>query len=90
MALPTAFMLWLRHVLEAEHHSRHMPRCILRHEDLLSDWRHQMDRAARETGISGLSRPITPTPQSPSSWTRICIISGPRSLICKTIRMPRR
>ncbi|ESZ60181.1 sulfotransferase [Mesorhizobium sp. C120A] len=51
MALPTAFMLWLRHVLEAEHHSRHMPRCILRHEDLLSDWRHQMDRAARETGI---------------------------------------
>ena len=51
IALPTTLMLWLRHVLEAEYHSRNMPRCILRHEDLLSDWRHQMDRAARETGI---------------------------------------
>lgn len=51
IALPTTLMLWLRHVLEAEYHSRNMPRCILRHEDLLSDWRHHMDRAARETGI---------------------------------------
>jgi hypothetical protein len=51
IALPTTLMLWLRHVLEAEYHSRNMPRCILRHEDLLSDWRHHMDRAARQMGI---------------------------------------
>jgi len=43
--------LWLRHVLDAEFHSRHIPRCLLRYEELLADWRHAVDRAAQMTGV---------------------------------------
>jgi hypothetical protein len=51
LALPTSLMLWLRHVLDAEYHSRQMPRYILPHDELLAGWRHHMDRAARQMGI---------------------------------------
>ena len=51
IALPKSLLLWLRHVLEAEYHSRHMPRCFLQFEKLLIDWRYQMDRAAEKTGV---------------------------------------
>jgi hypothetical protein len=50
-ALPKSLLLWLRHVLEAEYHSRHMPRYFLQHERLLIDWRYHMDRAAEKTGV---------------------------------------
>jgi len=51
--LPPAksLLLWLRHVLEAEYHSRHMPRYFTRHEQFLIDWQHHVDRAAEKTGI---------------------------------------
>ncbi|PZV33240.1 class I SAM-dependent methyltransferase [Mesorhizobium kowhaii] len=51
LPLPRSLMLWLRHVLDAEHHSRGMPRYFLRHEDFLIDWRRHMDRAAEATGV---------------------------------------
>ncbi|ETA71982.1 MULTISPECIES: sulfotransferase family protein [Mesorhizobium] len=51
MALPKSLLLWLRHVLEAEYHSRHMPRYILSYEGFLVDWRKHMDRAAEKTGV---------------------------------------
>jgi hypothetical protein len=44
-------LLWLRHVLEAEYYSRKMPRSVLLYQELLSDWRGQVDRSARNTGI---------------------------------------
>jgi hypothetical protein len=37
--------LWLRHVLEAEYHSRGMLRHFVFYEDLLKDWRSEMTRA---------------------------------------------
>jgi hypothetical protein len=49
--LPKALLLWLRHVLEAEYHSRHMPRCFLPYERFLIDWRYHIDRAAEKTGV---------------------------------------
>jgi hypothetical protein len=52
LSLPKSFLLWLRHVLEAEYHSRHMPRYFLRYERFLIDWRNHMDRAAEKTGIA--------------------------------------
>jgi hypothetical protein len=52
IALSTSVLLWLRHVLDAEFYSRHMPRCFLSYEDLLTDWRRQMERVAETTGIS--------------------------------------
>ena len=51
IAIPKSLLLWLRHVLEAEYHSRHMPRCFLPFENLLIDWRYHMDRAAEKTGV---------------------------------------
>lgn len=50
-ALSKSVLLWLRHVLDAEFHSRHMPRCFLSYEDLLTDWRHEMDRVVEKTAI---------------------------------------
>jgi hypothetical protein len=51
LALSKSILLWLRYVLDAEFYSRHMPRCLLRYEDLLTDWRHCVNRMAEETGI---------------------------------------
>lgn len=47
-----SLLLWLRHVLEAEFHSRHMPRCFIRHERFLIDWRHHVDLAAEKIAIT--------------------------------------
>jgi len=49
--LSKSFLLWLRHVLDAEYNSRTMPRYFLPYEGLLTDWRHQLQRAANRTGI---------------------------------------
>lgn len=57
IALPKSLLLWVRHVLEAEYHSRHMPRYILSYEGFLVDWRKHMDRAAEKTGVVWPSRP---------------------------------
>jgi hypothetical protein len=50
-ALSKSILLWLRHVFDAELHSRHMPRCFLSYEKLLIDWRRQMELIAEKTGI---------------------------------------
>lgn len=50
-ALSKSMLLWLRHVLDAEFHSRHMPRCLLSYEGFLADWRSHADRAAATMGV---------------------------------------
>lgn len=35
--LEKSFLLWLRHVLEAERHTRHLPRCFVGYTQLLND-----------------------------------------------------
>ncbi len=52
LAMSKSLLMWLRHVLEAEYHSRAMPRCVLRYETLLSDWRSCMSRVAERTGVT--------------------------------------
>ena len=56
LPLAKSLLLWLRHLLDAEYHSRHMPRCFIRHEQFLIDWRYHVERAAEKTGI------VWPTP----------------------------
>jgi hypothetical protein len=51
LSIPRGLLLWLRHVLDAERDTRGMPRCFLNFEDLLTGWRHQLDRAAKAVGI---------------------------------------
>jgi len=43
-------MLWLRHVLEAERHTRDWPRALVCYEHLLEDWRREMGGAAEVLG----------------------------------------
>ncbi len=56
-ALSKSILLWLRHALEAEFHSRHAPRCFLSYEQFLIDWRYCIDRVATKAGISWPERP---------------------------------
>ena len=51
--------LWLRHVLEAELHSREMPRCTVSYENLLKDWRLEMGRAGGATDVAWPADPET-------------------------------
>jgi len=51
LAPQRSLLLWLRHVLEAEYHSRHLPRYFLPYEGFVIDWRSHMDRATERTGI---------------------------------------
>jgi hypothetical protein len=50
-SLPKSIMMWLRHVLDAEHYSRGLPRHFVPYEGLLQDWRHQVDRLTEKVGI---------------------------------------
>ncbi len=34
-----ALLLWLDHVLPAERHTRHLPRCVVAYDDLVENWR---------------------------------------------------
>jgi glycosyltransferase involved in cell wall biosynthesis len=51
-AVPKSMMLWLRHVLDAEYFSRHLPRYFLPYEGLLQNWRHHVDRIAEQTDVA--------------------------------------
>jgi hypothetical protein len=51
-AVSKSVRLWLRHVLDAEYHSRGMSRYLLSYEGLLQDWRHHVDRIAQHTGVA--------------------------------------
>ena len=55
-----SILLWLRHVLEAEFHSRHMPRCFVRYDEFLFDWRRHIERVAKKTGVAWLNRAERP------------------------------
>jgi hypothetical protein len=45
-------LLWLRHVLDAERHSRHMRRAFVPYSEFLADWRNLITRATEKTGIA--------------------------------------
>jgi hypothetical protein len=46
-----SLLLWLRHILDAEHASRDFPRCILPYEGFLENWKFHIDRVAQNTGV---------------------------------------
>ena len=53
-----AHLLWLRYTLDAERHSRSLPRCVISYDDLLSDWPAPITRLAELTGLQ-FPRPLT-------------------------------
>ena len=46
-----SLLLWLRHVLAAEHATRDAPRSFVRYENLVRDWRPVVDRIARDLDL---------------------------------------
>jgi lipopolysaccharide biosynthesis protein len=44
-------LLWLRHVLDAEHATRNLPRAIVSYEALLADWRNAVSAAGSRMGL---------------------------------------
>jgi len=48
----SGFLIWLRHVLEAEAASRHAPRHIFHWSDFLNDWRAELSLAMEQLGTS--------------------------------------
>lgn len=57
IAVRRGLLLWLRHVLDAEHDTRSSRRTFLNYDDLLSDWRSQV---ARMSGDLDIDWPRTP------------------------------
>jgi hypothetical protein len=51
IACSISCLLWLRHMLDAEHASRDLPRAIVGYDALLSDWSSVIFRLQRELGL---------------------------------------
>lgn len=49
--LTKSYLLWLRHVLDAERNTRHLPRAIITYDLLLDDWRAVAKRISETTGV---------------------------------------
>ncbi|MCF8041454.1 MAG: sulfotransferase [Desulfarculaceae bacterium] len=47
-----SMLLWLRHVLDAEAHTRELPRAMCGYEELLSDWAAVVRRLGRDLGLT--------------------------------------
>ncbi|HZR82212.1 MAG TPA: hypothetical protein VFD92_14045 [Candidatus Binatia bacterium] len=45
-------LLWLRYALESELHTRGRRRAFVRYDDLLSDWRHALAKAASDVALA--------------------------------------
>jgi hypothetical protein len=45
------YLLWLRHVMEAELATRHIPRSIVLYDELLADWRGVAERIAHQLHV---------------------------------------
>jgi hypothetical protein len=70
MAEAKALLLWLRHFLDAEHHTRGFARCFVSYEQLLADWRGTMAKVGRELGIEWPSSADAVTRQVESFLSR--------------------
>ncbi len=51
-SLAKSYLIWLRHVVDAEHATRHVSRSFVDYDGLLADWRSHVDRIASEIGIA--------------------------------------
>jgi hypothetical protein len=50
-----ALLLWLRHVLDAEAATRHLPRAWVKYDELLADWRDVIGRVGRKLDLGWLN-----------------------------------
>ncbi len=57
------YLLWLRHVLEAERSTRGMRRCIVSFDDLLENWESAMTRVAQRLQVGWPTGPAQAKPE---------------------------
>lgn len=50
-SLEKGLLIWLRHVLDSERETRHLPRTIVAMDDFLDDWRSSIQKIGRLLGI---------------------------------------
>lgn len=50
--LAQSYLTWLRHVVDAEYATRHLPRTFIDYDSLLTDWRTQVGRMANDLGLT--------------------------------------
>jgi len=53
-----SLLIWLRHVLDAERHTRLVRRTFVRFQEIVDDWKPVADRITRDLGISWPSRSL--------------------------------
>ena len=46
-----SYLLWLRHVLDAEHDTRNLPRAIVKYDSFVDDWRHAVVNISARTRL---------------------------------------
>jgi hypothetical protein len=63
MSLQAATALWLRYALDAERGTRAVRRSIVGYDDLIADWRHEIDRVTGELGICWPRQPAIAAPE---------------------------
>ena len=51
MAISKGLLLWLRHVVDAVHYSKTMPRAFVSFDNLLNDWDNCVNNITQQTGI---------------------------------------
>lgn len=56
-------MLWLRHILDAEHATRERPRSIVTYDALLDDWAAAVETIRRDLGLDWPSAPHQAAPE---------------------------
>jgi GT2 family glycosyltransferase len=47
-----SYLTWLRHVVDAERATRHIPRTFVDYDNLLADWRAEVGRMAHDLGLT--------------------------------------
>lgn len=52
LSIPYGYLLWARHVLEAERSSRGMQRAVIFYDEIMADWRASTAKVARQLGIT--------------------------------------
>src|SRR5262249_21837885 len=52
LSIPYGYLLWARHVLEAERSSRGMQRAVIFYDEIMADWRASTAKVARQLGFA--------------------------------------
>ncbi len=62
LPISQALLIWLRHAVDAEYHSRHFPRSFVYLPELLDDWQATVERIGAELQLAWPTAPLDAAP----------------------------